>query len=93
MTNNTVTVIVSSKYLQISKIHDIRERFIILVVYIIFVGIQLKESRIPLTIGIRNPSSTNKKSAVEYLESGIPSLESRIQDCLRLPYRRLKCLY
>ena len=34
MTNNTVTVIVSSKYLQINKIHDIRERFIILVVCI-----------------------------------------------------------
>ena len=93
MTNSSVTVIVSSKYLQINKIHDIRERFIILVVYIIFVGIQLKESGIPLTIGIRNPSSANKKSAVEYLESGIPNLESRIQDSLRLPYGRLKCLY
>ena len=78
MTNNTVTVIVSSKYLRINEIHDIRERFIILVVYTIFVGIQLKEYGIPLTIGIRNPSSTDKKSAVEYLESGIHSLESRI---------------
>ena len=67
MTNNTVTVIVSSKYLRINEIHDIRERFIILVVYTIFVGIQLKEYGIPLTIGIRNPSSTDKKSAVEYL--------------------------
>ena len=76
MTNNIVTVIVSSKYLQINEIHDIRKRFTILVVYVTFVGIQLKESGIPLTIGIRNPSSTNKKSAVEYLESGIPSLES-----------------
>ena len=44
MTNNTVTVIVSSKYLQINEIHDIRERFIILLVFTIFVGIQLKES-------------------------------------------------
>ena len=60
MTNNIVTVIISSKYLQINEIHDIRERFIILVVYIIFVGIQLKESEIPPTIGIRNPSSTAK---------------------------------
>ena len=78
MTNNTFTVIVSSKYLQINEVHDIRERLIILVVYTIFVGIQLKESGIPLTIGIRNPSSTDKNSAVEYLESGIHSLESRI---------------
>ena len=51
MTNNTVTVTVSSKYLQVNEIHDIRERFIIIVVYTIFVGIQLKESgiQIPLT--------------------------------------------
>ena len=28
MTNNTVTVIVSSKYLQINEIHDIGERII-----------------------------------------------------------------
>ena len=28
MTNNTVTVIVSSKYLKIYEIHDIRERII-----------------------------------------------------------------
>ena len=47
MTNNTVTVIVSSKYLQINEIYNIRERFIILLVLTIFVGIQLKESRIP----------------------------------------------
>ena len=60
MTNNIVTVIISSKYLQINEIHDIRERFIILEVYIIFVGIQLKESGITPTIGIRNPSSTAK---------------------------------
>ena len=85
MTNNTVAVIVSSKYLQVNEIHDIKESFNILVVFTIFVGIQLKESGIPLTIGIRNPSSTDK-------ESGIYSLESRIQGCLRLPYRRLKCL-
>ena len=47
MTNNTVTVIVSSKYLQINEIYNIRERFIILLVLTIFVEIQLKESRIP----------------------------------------------
>ena len=34
-------------------------------------GIQLKESWIPLTIGIRNPSSTNKESGIQYLESEI----------------------
>ena len=93
MTNNTVTVIVSSKYLQLNEIRDIRERFIVLVVFTIFVGIQLKESGIELTIGIWNPNSTDKKSAIQYLESGIHSLEFRIQDRLRLPYRRLKCLY
>ena len=38
-------------------------------------GIQLKTSVIPLTIGIRNPSSTDK-------ESGIQGVQSRIQDCL-----------
>ena len=42
MTNNTVTVIVSSKYLQKNKIHDIGERitYSIGIYYIhIFVGI------------------------------------------------------
>ena len=83
MTNNTVTVIVSSKYLQKNKIHDIGERitYSIGIYYIhIFVGIQLKEFGIPPTIGIHIPSSTDK-------ESWIYSLESRIQDCLRLPSR------
>ena len=41
-------------------------------------GIQLKESGILLTIGIQNPSSTDK-------ESEIQNLESRIQDCLGFP--------
>ena len=41
--------------------------------------IELKESGIPLTIGIQNPSSTDKKS-------GIESVESRIQDCLGFRY-------
>ena len=46
--------------------------------------IQLKESGIPLTIGIRNPSSSDKESEIQYLESGIhgveSSPESRIQN-------------
>ena len=33
----------------------------------------------PLTIGIRNPSYTYKESEIQLLESKIP-------DCLRLPY-------
>ena len=32
-------------------------------------GVQLKESGIPLTIGIRNPSSTHSKSGIQYSES------------------------
>ena len=40
---------------------------------------QLKESGIPLTIAIRNPSSTNK-------ESWIHGMEFRIQDCLEFRY-------
>ena len=43
-------------------------------------GIQLKESGIPVTIGIQNPSPTDKD-----LESGIHCVESRIQDCLGFP--------
>ena len=45
--------------------------------------IHLNESGIPLKIEIRNPlSSTNRESGIQYLESGIHSVESRIQDCL-----------
>ena len=43
-------------------------------------GIQFKESGILLTIGIRNPSSTDKESGIQYLES-------RIQDCLGFLYK------
>ena len=43
-------------------------------------GLQPKQSRIILTIGIRNPSSTDKESEICYLESGIHGVESRIQD-------------
>ena len=34
-------------------------------------------------IGIRILSSTDKESEIQYLESGIHGVESRIQDCLR----------
>ena len=44
--------------------------------------IQLKESEILLMIGIWNSVSTNKECGIEYLESGIHTMESRIQDCL-----------
>ena len=56
----------------------------------------LVESGIHLTIGIRNPDSTDKeseiqvytdkKSGIQYLECGTCRLESRIQDFLGLPY-------
>ena len=42
-------------------------------------GIHLKEFAIPLMIGMENPSSTGK-------DSGIYSVEYRIQDCLGLPH-------
>ena len=37
-------------------------------------------------IEIRNPSYTGKESEIQYLESRIHSVESRIQDCLAFPY-------
>ena len=39
-------------------------------------GIQLKGSGIPLTIGIQNPSATDKEPGIQYLESGIWNSES-----------------
>ena len=42
-------------------------------------GIQLKESGIPLTMESRI-RVTLKKSGIQYLESGIHGVESRIQD-------------
>ena len=51
---------------------------------ILELGIQLKETGIPLTVEIRNPSSAEKESGIQHLESRIHSVESRIQDCLRL---------
>ena len=46
-------------------------------------GVQLKESGIPLVIESENPSS---KTGIEYLESGIRDVESRIPGYLGLPY-------
>ena len=40
--------------------------------------IQLMIPGIPQTIGIRNPSSSDNESRIQYLESGIHGLESRI---------------
>ena len=42
------------------------------------IQLQLAESGIPLTIGIRNPSSTDKESTIKYLESRIHGMEFRI---------------
>ena len=35
-----------------------------------------------LGFGIRKPSCTDKESTIQNLESGVYSVESRIQDCL-----------
>ena len=43
-------------------------------------GIQLKESEIQLAIRVRNPSSTDIKSGIECLESGIHGVEPKILD-------------
>ena len=40
-------------------------------------AILVLESGIPLTIGIRNPSFTEKESGILYLESAIHALESQ----------------
>ena len=45
-------------------------------------GIQLKESGTLITIVIRNPSSTDKGSRIQHLESGIHGVEYRFQDSL-----------
>ena len=42
-------------------------------------GVQVKQSGISLTMGIQNPSSTDKESGIQYLKSGMLSVESRIQ--------------
>ena len=46
-------------------------------------GKQFKESGIPVTIEIQNPSSTIKDWNTV---PGICGVESRIQECLRFPY-------
>ena len=56
-------------------------------------GIQLKESGIPLTIAIRNPSSTDKESEIRYLESGIHRVESSPESRVQNPESRIQvCL-
>ena len=42
--------------------------------------------RNPAAIGIRNPSSADKESGIQYVESRIHSVESWIKDFLGLPY-------
>ena len=49
-------------------------------------GIQLKESGISLTIGIQNPSFTDKDHGIRNLEFVIRGVESRIQDCIEFPF-------
>ena len=44
------------------------------------------EIRNPAAIKIRNPSSTDEESRIQYMESRIHSVESRIEDFLGLPY-------
>ena len=55
-------------------------------IFVLEFAIKLKKSGIALTIGNRNPNSTDKESGIHYLESGIHSVESRTQDCLGFPY-------
>ena len=52
--------------------------------------IQLKESGIPLTTRIWNPSFTDNESEIQYLESVINGVESKIQGCLGFPLGRGK---
>ena len=49
-------------------------------------GIHHTESGILLTFGIRKPSSTDKESVIQCLESGIHGVESRIPDYIGCPY-------
>ena len=48
-------------------------------------AIQLKESEITLTIGIQIQVPLTK-TEIQYLESKIRGVKSRIQDCLGFPY-------
>ena len=58
-------------------------------------GLQLKEYRIPVIIGIRNPSSIDKETGFQELESGIHCVESRIQNCrgVQPPSQALRFLH
>ena len=47
-------------------------------------GIQIKESGNPITIAIQNSTVLEKNTGIQYLESGIHNVESRIQDCAGL---------
>ena len=49
------------------------------------VGHVIKSYKEP--IGVRNPSSTDKKSGIQYVESRIHIVESKIEDFLGLTYR------
>ena len=73
---------VSSWFLNIMKLVEYR----IAKKWVLESGIQLKESGIPFTIGIQNPNSTHKVRNPVYLQSGIDSLETKIQDCLGFSY-------
>ena len=42
--------------------------------------------RNPEAVGIRNPSSTDKQSGIQYVDSRIHSVESKIKDFFGLPY-------
>ena len=46
------------------------------------------ESGISIKIGILNPSLTDEENVIQYLESGIRGVESRVQDRLGFP-----CMY
>ena len=70
-----VVLLMPCKYESILKSHHVREsRF--RSPENLESGIQFKEFGIPLTIEIRNPSSTDKESVIQYLESGIHGVAS-----------------
>ena len=71
-----VVLLMPCKYQSILKSHHVREsRF--RSPENLESGIQFKEFGIPLTIEIRNPSSTFKESVIQYLESGIHDVDFR----------------
>ena len=71
-----VVLLMPCKYESILKSHHVREsRF--RSPENLESGIQFKEFGIPLTIEIRNQSSTDKESVIQYLESGIHGVDFR----------------